>query len=347
MAPPSPAPTIQAAAVRRTGDLDSCPCPPPLGAVLDASPFRRRNSLRGLVSLGQQRAGERGGTRPKMTIYGPARTSWRAVAIMRGRNLIGLSSTSGRPWRRPAMRSRSTWSLTPPPGRARARGLRRAWTPPQSHVPPTNSGFSLSQPQTRARAHRPFRARRSRNAGAADREASDAAGPGTRGQARSAASRGRALGRGGVLRCHGRGRAENRRSASLADVLLRAHTASCAGTNSATAPATAAGSSTGTHVMAPGTVTSVACGKSDASRRAWDTGKGWQLLAPDQRHRLAELRYHRGSVDEELRAEARAIAANQVPGHPAITPQVQKRRRISAPVAVEPARGHGGQRAPS
>jgi hypothetical protein len=26
--------------------------------------------------------------------------------------------------------------------------------------------------------------------------------------------------------------------------------------------------STGTHVLAPGTVTSVACGKSDASRRA-------------------------------------------------------------------------------
>ena len=43
----------------------------------------------------------------------------------------------------------------------------------------------------------------------------------------------------------------------------------------AMAPATAAGLSTGTHVMAPGTVTSVACGKSDASRRAWDTGKNW------------------------------------------------------------------------
>ena len=62
-----------------------------------------------------------------------------------------------------------------------------------------------------------------------------------------------------------------------------AQTALGAGTNSAMAPATAAGLSTGTHVMASGTVTSVACGKSDASRRAWDTGKNWhcspQMLA--------------------------------------------------------------------
>src|SRR4029077_16107546 len=54
--------------------------------------------------------------------------------------------------------------------------------------------------------------------------------------------------------------------------LPRGHGA-CAGTNSAIAPATAAGLSTGTQVLAPGTETSVARGKSDASRRACDIGK--------------------------------------------------------------------------
>src|SRR6185437_2010720 len=44
--------------------------------------------------------------------------------------------------------------------------------------------------------------------------------------------------------------------------------ATCAGTNSVIASASAAGLSTGTHVLAPGTGTSRACGKSDASRRA-------------------------------------------------------------------------------
>src|ERR1017187_4610910 len=45
------------------------------------------------------------------------------------------------------------------------------------------------------------------------------------------------------------------------------------GTNSAMAPATMAGLSTGTHVLAPGTETRVARGKSDASRRACAIGK--------------------------------------------------------------------------
>lgn len=45
------------------------------------------------------------------------------------------------------------------------------------------------------------------------------------------------------------------------------------GTNLAMASATAAGLSTGTHVLAPGTETSVALGKSDASRCACAIGK--------------------------------------------------------------------------
>jgi hypothetical protein len=72
-------------------------------------------------------------------------------------------------------------------------------------------------------------------------------------------------------------------------------------------------------------------------------GEELALLAPDQQHRLSELRYHRGGVDEELRAEARH-GRDQVPGHPAITPG--RPGEGFRPVAVESVGGHGGQRAP-
>ena len=95
------------------------------------------------------------------------------------------------------------------------------------------------------------------------------------------------------------------------------------------APATAAGLSTGTHVLAPETGTSVARGKSEASRWAWLGREEAALLAPDQQDRPVEPRDLPGGVEEELRAEA-GHGGDEVAGHPPV-PQRRAEQRLGAP----------------
>jgi hypothetical protein len=95
------------------------------------------------------------------------------------------------------------------------------------------------------------------------------------------------------------------------------------------APATAAGLSTGTHVLAPETGTSVARGKSEASRRAWSGGKKRHSSPQISRTGRPKRGDLPGGVEEELRAEA-DHGGDEVAGHPPV-PQRRAEQRLGAP----------------
>ena len=111
------------------------------------------------------------------------------------------------------------------------------------------------------------------------------------------------------------------------------------GTNSAMASATAAGSSIGTHVLAPGTRDQRGAGevggKSSRVRHREEAAR----LAPDQQDRPVEPRDRLGGVDEELRAKASG-RRDQIVGHPPITPRRPEERLCA--LGVQSARGDGG-----
>ena len=98
--------------------------------------------------------------------------------------------------------------------------------------------------------------------------------------------------------------------------------------------ATAAGSSTGTHVLAPGTVTKR--GVRELGVKPVRVGHREEAvrLAPDQHDRPVEARDRIGGVDEELRAKA-GRGRDEIISHPCITSRRPEERRLA--LVVKPA----------